>query len=283
VLSFVGHEYRTGGTVRPEALDLLSRVLVLEGTDGAEHRAIIGPRIAFLRHVAPDWVDEHREELFGRAAPAGLGQLTIDLALKWGQPNRWLLEQFPAAVRDAVRRDVDNALEQYLVAMLWRLPGFSVEEAAAFLRSKNKLSAAGRALGRLLRPDDASPQHASLVGQFWTHALQGKTAETLTGFGWLSEISALDDDTWTDLTQRTLTATRGRTDWAHKVAARAAAQPPSTGALAILNQLVRGLEHDWDRQSVTELAAQALDQAKALADSAEYKRLRTTLLERGVL
>lgn len=282
-LSFIGHEYRTGGTVRPEAVDLLSSVLVLEGTDGAEHRAIIAPRIGFLRHVAPDWVDEHREDLFGTAAPTGLGQLTVDLALKWGRPNSWLLQQFPDAVRDAVRRDVDNALVQYLVAMLWRLPGYSMEEAASFLRSRGKLSAAGGALGRLLRPEDTSPEHASLVVQFWTHALQGKSAETLTGFGWLSEISALDDETWTDLTQQTLTATRGHIDWAHKVAERAAAQPPSTGTLAILNQLVRGLENDWDRQTVMELAAQTLDQANALSGTAEYKRLRTTLLERGMV
>jgi hypothetical protein len=282
-VSFMGHEYRTGGTVRSEALDLLSSILVLEDTDGAEHRAIIAPRIGFLRHIAPDWVDEHREELFGMAAPAGLGQLTVDLALKWGRPNSWLLQQFPESVRDAVRRDVDNALEQYLVAMLWRLLGYSVEEEVDFLRSKHKLSEAGGVLGRLLRPDDTSAEHASLVVQFWTLALQGKTAEPLTGFGWLSEISDLDDDTWTDLTQRTLNATRGRIDWAHKVAERAAAQPPSTGTLAILNLLVRGLADDWDRQSVMELAAPALGQAKQLADTAEYKRLRTTLLERRML
>jgi hypothetical protein len=283
VLSFMGHEYRTHGTVRHEALDLLSAILRLEGRDGAEHRAILAPRIGFLRHIASDWVEEHRDELFGMAAPAGLGQLTVDLALKWGQPNSWLLEHFPDAVKNAVRRDVDNALAHYLVAMLWQLPHSSVEEAVDFLRSTSKLSAAGEALGDLLRSEDTSPEHASVAVQFWTRALDGGTTETLTGFGWLSEISALDDDTWTDLTRRTLTATRGRIDGAHKVAERAMSQPPSTGTLAILNELVRGLADDWDRRSVTELAVQALGQAKHLANTPEYGRLRTALLERGVL
>jgi hypothetical protein len=282
-LSFMGHEYRTSGTVRPEAMDLLSAILRLPGVDGAEHRAILAPRIGFLRHIAPSWVEDHRDELFGEAAPDGLGQLTVDLALKWGQPNRWLLEHFPEAVKDAVRRDVENALEHHLVAMLWQLPGYSIQETVDFLRSKNKLSAAGEALGSLLQSQDTSPEHAGLVVQFWTHALEDSTAQTLTGFGWLSEISVLDDSAWTDLTRRTLTATHGRIDSAHKVAERATAQPPSTATLAIMNQLVRGLADDWDRRSVTELAAQALGQAEHLAGTSEYKRLRTTLLERGML
>jgi hypothetical protein len=282
-LSFMGYEFRSHGAVRPDALDLLSAILRLENRDGAEHRAILAPRIGFLRHIASDWVDEHRDELFGTAAPAGLGQLTVDLALKWGRPNGWLLERFPDAVKNAVRRGVDNALAHYLTAMLWQLSRYSVEEVVDFLRSSNKLSAAGEALGRLLPSEGTGPEHASLAAQFWARALDGGTAEALTGFGWLSGSSALDDDTWTDLTRRTLTATRGRIDWAHKVAERAAAQPPSTGALAILNQLVRGLADDWDRRSVTELAAQALDQARHLAHTPEYGRLRSALLERGVL
>jgi len=282
-LSFMAHEYRTHGTVWHEAMELLSAILRLENRDGAEHRAILASRIGFLRHIASAWVDEHRDELFGIAAPAGLGQLTVDLALKWGQPNSWLLEHFPDAVKDAVRRDVDDALAHYLIAMLWQLPRYSVEEAVDFLRSKSKLSAAGEALGHLLRSEGTSSEHASLAVQFWAHALEGGTAETLAGFGWLSDISALDDDTWTDLTRRTLAATRGRIDWAHKVAERATTQPPSTGTLAILNELVRGLADDWDLRSVTELAVQALDQAKHLANTPEFGRLRTALLERGVL
>ena len=41
----------------PTALDLLAETLALGGPDGTQHRAIIAPRLAFLRHVAPHWVD----------------------------------------------------------------------------------------------------------------------------------------------------------------------------------------------------------------------------------
>jgi hypothetical protein len=279
----MGHEYRTYGTVRPQALDLLSAILRLEGTDGAQHRAIVAPRMGFLRHIAPQWVDTHRDELFGAAAPNGLGQVTVDLAVKWGQPNRWLLEQLLGPVRDAVRRDVDNALDHYLVAMLLQLSGYSVEEAVDFLRSHHKLAQAAAALGQLLRAEDVDSEHVSLAVRFWTQAIDGGTAETLAGFGWLSEIGALDDTTWTELTLRTLTITRGRIGWARKVAERAATQPPTNTTLAILNELVRGLDDDWDRRSVTKLAAQTIGRAEQLADTPEYQRLRTTLLERGLL
>jgi len=91
----------------------------------------------------------------------------------------------------------------------------------------------------------------------------------------------VDDTAWTDLMLRTLAITHGRIDWAHRVAERAAIQPPSAGTLAILNELVRGLAEAWDRRNVTELAVNALGRSKPLADTPEYKRLRTTLLERG--
>jgi hypothetical protein len=282
-LSFMGHEYRTDGTVRPQALDLLSAILRLEGTDGAQHRAILAPRMGFLRHIAPQWVDAHRDELFGAAAPNGLGQVTVDQAVKWGRPNRWLLEQLPRPVRDAVRRDVDNALDHYLIAMLLQLPGYSVEQAVNYLRTHHKLAQAAAALGRLLGAEDVDSEHVRLMVRFWTQAIDAGTAEALAGFGWLSEIGILDDTTWTQLTLRTLTITRGRIGRAHKVAERAATQPPTNATLAILNELVRGLDDDWDRRSVTELAAQTIGRAEQLAHTPEYQRLRTTLLERGLL
>ncbi len=282
-LSFTGHEYRTDGSIRPEALTLLSQTLQLTGRDGAEHRAILAPRIGFLRHIAPEWVDEHREELFGQAAPDELGQLTVDLALTWGRPNAWLLENYPDAVRSAVARNVDNALAHYVIAMLWQLPRYSSHEAARYLQSTHMLSAAGEKLGLLLRSEDARPEHADRAAQFWQQVLEGGNTETLAGFGWLADARSFDDDRWADLTLRTLTASHGQIDWSHKVAERAAAQPASTRTLAILNELVRGLADDWDRRSVAELATRVLTQADHLTATPEYTRLQTTLLERGML
>jgi hypothetical protein len=279
----MGHEYRDQGTIRPEALGLLAETLTLSGTDGAQHRAIIAPRLAFLRHVAPHWVEDHRGQLFGADAPDNLGQTTVDLALAWGRPNSWLLEHFREQVRDAVRRTADNALDHFLVAMLWQVPGYSVDEAVTFLRSLGRLSDAGQALGRLLGDGDASPEHAALAAQFWERSIRGGTVETLAGFGWYAEISALDDITWARLTRQTLTITRGRIDWARNVAGRAARPRPTPDTLEILNQLLRGLPDGWDQRSVLETATLAIKKAnRRQTDTPEYQRLRTTLLERGV-
>jgi len=279
----MGHEYRDQGTVRPEALGLLAETLTLSGTDGAHHRAIIAPRLAFLRHVAPHWVEDHRGQLFGADAPDNLGQTTVDLALAWGRPSSWLLEHFREQVRDAVRRSAGNALDHFLVAMLWQAPGYSVEEAVTFLRSLGRLSDAGQALGRLLGDGDASPEHVALAAQFWERSIRGGTVETLAGFGWYAEISALDDITWARLTRQTLTITRGRIDWARNVAGRAARPRPTSDTLEILNQLLRGLPDGWDQRSVLETATLAIKKAsRRQTETPEYQRLRTTLLERGV-
>jgi hypothetical protein len=283
VLSFMGHEFRAEQVVRPDAFGLLESVLRLVDSDGAEHRAIIAPRIGFLRHIAPDWVDQHRARLLGDAAPDGLGQLTVDLALKWGQPNNWLLEQFVHQVKDAVRREVDNALEHYLIAILREIPGYKISDAVGFLSSLNKLSAAGEALGRLLRADDAPASVVTVATEFWSQALRAHRREDLAGFGWFSEISVLDDAAWADLTLQTLTANHGRIDWAHRVAERASSIPPTPVTLGILNELVRGLPDEWDRRQVAETAVSVLNEATALSDTPEYQRLRTTLLERGLL
>jgi hypothetical protein len=283
VLSFMGHEFRAEQDVRPDALGLLESVLQLGDSDGAEHRAIIAPRIGFLRHIAPDWVDTHREQLFGDAAPDELGQITVDLALKWGQPNSWLVEQFTHQVKDAVRREVDNALEQYLIATLRETPGYKISDAVGFLSSLNKLSAAGEALGRLLRADDAPAPAVTVATEFWTQALGAHRTEDLAGFGWFSEISVLDDAAWADLTLQTLTTNHGRIDWAPQGAERASNIPPTPVTLAILNELARGLPDEWDRRQVAETAVSVLNEATELADTPEYQRLRTTLLERGYL
>jgi hypothetical protein len=288
-LSFLGHEYRLDNTVRPEALDLLSSILQLDGRTGAEHRAILATRIGFLRYIAPDWFEQHRSKLFGDTAPSGLGQVTVDLAIRWGQPNKWLLENYPDSIKDAVGRKVEHALEHYLVAMLWNVPAYPISGAVTFLKSKGLLSAAGEAVGRLLQSDDTPPPQLlemaikllEMAIKFWEGALGANTADSLAGFGWYAEVESIDNDIWVELTLRTVEVARGRIDWGHKVAERAAAQPPTTKTLDILNHLVRGIGADWDRREIAKVATQTLQQAQILAETSEYKRLHTTLTERG--
>jgi hypothetical protein len=285
VFNFMGYEYRLRGTVRPAALELLTRSLELPGQDGLQHRAIIAPRLAFLRHVAADWVDAHRDQFFGEHVSDQLGQQTVDLALRWGQPDRWLLETYPQLVRAAVSRSVDRALDHYVVAMLWGIPGYGVDDVASALRMLDVLPEAARVLGRLLSDDQASTDMAAIAAEFWQWALEhNPSAEILAGFGWFVDITVLDDATWADLTRRSLTLTHGRIDRAREVAERAAARAnQSLDTMEILNQLVRAGGEIWEQHSILTAASAAIARAPyRLTGSKEYERLRTALLERGI-
>ena len=191
VFNFMGYEYRVRGIVRPAALELLTRSLDLSGQDGLQHRAIIAPRLAFLRHVAADWVDAHRDQLFGDiASDHQLGQQTVDLALRWGQPNRWLVETYPQLMRAAVSRSVDRALYHYMLAMLWGIPGYAVDEVAGALRTMQALPEAARVLGPLLSDDQASTDMAAIAAGFWQWAVEhNPSADMLAGFGWFVDIT----------------------------------------------------------------------------------------------
>jgi len=285
VLDLMGHEHRRDRTVRDSALNLLTDTLAVSGLDGEHYRAIIAPRIAFVRHVAPRWVEVHWDRLFGDDAPDNLGQVTIDLALAYGLPDPWLLERFRGQVQDAVRRATGNVLDHYLVAMLREVPGYNVDDAVTFLRSLGKLSDAGQALGRLLGSNEAAAGHITLATQFWEKAIDISrgTPESLTGFGWYANIPGLDDVTWNRLTRQTLTVTRGRIDWAHRVADRAAHQQPSPDTLEIHSQLLRGLSDYWEQRLVLDIATTVIKKAAdPQTGTAEYEHLRTVLLERGV-
>jgi hypothetical protein len=282
VLSYMGYEFRSTGAVPSEVFELLSDVLRLEGSDGAEHRAILATRLGFLRHVAAQWVDAVADLFFGSAAPDGLSQVTADITIKWSRPNRWFLEHYRSLVLDAINREVDHALDHFLVAMLWRVPSYSVSENISFLRRfPSHISRAGEMLGRLLQDDQVSDDHIALAVSFWEAAIDTRDPQALTGFGWMAEVNKLNDETWTDLTMRTLAITHGRVDWSQKVAERTVSCPASTTTLAIMNSLVRGSTDEWDRHLIVERASALLQSATALGHTAEYKRLHTTTLERG--
>jgi hypothetical protein len=261
---------------------VLTRALQLTGSDGAQHRALIVTKLGFLNRIAHDWLQAHRDDMFGESAPEGLAQTSIDLALKWGLPNSWLMEHYPAGVRDAVRRDVHNALENFLIAMLREVPSYEVPKVVAYLRSAELLSDAGESLGRLLRGDEVSLVHGELCIAFWTDSIAA--GGDLKGFGWMSEVRAMADDTWAELTLQTLNATNeGRIDWSQEVAKRLDSSPPTVIGLAIFNHMIRSIQAAWDVRGVGESARQYLARALDFNDSAEYRQLATALSERGSL
>ena len=284
VISFVAHEYRSSGAVRPEATSLFEDGLRLIGTDGAEHRAVLASRIGFLLYVLPEWTETNRDLLFGPQAPDGLGQLSIEQAIEWSHPNRWLLENFPEAVRNAVRDDAERAMEHMIIAMLWGCPGYSVQETAAFLRtSPDLVSKSGHALGCVIDDTDADQRFVDVAVDFWNTVLDTETGAAIEGFGFLSRVTAMDTEVWEELTLRTIRSADGRIDGSHGIAKRLAASHPTATGLALLNEMVRGRLEEWDRLSVAEEAAAILSRANDLQETDDYKRLRTTLLERGVI
>ena len=286
VISFVGHEYRSRDDVRPEAIALFEDSLRLVGVDGAEHRAMLASRIGFLLHVLPEWTEANRDLLFGSQAPDGLGQLSVELAIEWSRPNRWLLENFTEAVRKAVRDGANRAMEHMVIAMLWGCHDYSVEETAASLRTSSDLvSQSGWALGRVLDGVDSDVDRGvvDVAVNFWNTVLDTETGDAVAGFAFLAKVTAIDTETWEELTLRTVKAAGGHIDWPYGIVERLEASPPTATGLSILNELIRGGLDYWDRMFVAEKAAAILSEAADLQQTDDYQRLRTTLQERNLI
>ena len=60
-------------------------------------------------------------------------------------------------------------------------------------------------------------------------------------------------------------------------------QPPTTTKLEILNQLIRGQPDPWALRYIADHIANYLNTTTDLATTDEYQRLRTTLIERGMI
>jgi len=281
VLAFAGFEFRKSSIVRPEVFALLDTALDLTGRAGAEHRGVIATRIAFLRHVNSSWIEDRKDKIFGESAPPELAAPTMDMALKWGQPNRWILENFPKQVQEAVKRDTTNAIDHYLVAALWKVDGYAADQIVSFLVNVGKLSDAGERMGRLLKGEDVEPGVMEVGILFWKLSLEHSSNNSLSGFGWFAEVVCIPFEVWLDLMTKTVVAMRGRVDWAHKVGKRINSEEITQNSLTIINELIRGLADEWDRRSLGEMGVSAIEKSQGLDDSAEYKRLHTTLLERG--
>jgi hypothetical protein len=282
-IAFLDWEHETAGRARDDAFALLDETLLLTGDDGLQHRAVIVARLGFFSARHDQWLDEAAEVLFGDAAPDGLAQPTLQLAIQWSRPNRMLLERFRSNVHAAVKAGAQNALNHVLIANLWAVPGYSVDELLGFLSCEpGLLSQAGGQLGRLARGAD-EPDALEGAVTTWRAALDAGRVGELAGFAWMAEIEALDDDVWLELTWRTMQATPGRVEWGHTLPKRTAAMEPTAMTLAVLDHVVRFESNQWDAHMTGPLAAGHWNRAGALAGTDEYTRLQAALLERGHL
>lgn len=175
-------------------------------------------------------------------------------------------------------------MEHMIIAMLWGDTGYSVQETVAFLRTSPELvSKSGHALGSVLKDADADQSLVDIAVDFWKAVLDTETGSAVEGFGFLSGVATMDAEVWEGLTLRTIEAAEGRIDWSHRIADRLESSPPTTTGLAILNELVRGSLDRWDRLYVAEKAAAILSSAGDLQETDDFRRLHTTLLERGTI
>ena len=284
VIHLLASECRRSGTVSTSrAIALFEPSLQLTGTDGAEHRSILAPRIEFFRDVLPEWTEEHLDLFFGSEAPDGLGQISFDECIKWSQPKAWLLKRYRKMLRDAVRRKVERALDFMLIAMFWNTPGYSIKENINFLAQHPDLvSPSGRIVARVARESDIPPpEHLRIAEEFWRAAL--KTGAPLGGFGWYSEVKALSDDTWAELTLRTLRKSHNRVQWGKGVIERLLTIPPTVTTLKILRLLVQEPSNELERVIIAKSASDFLCSAQDLNTTDEYHRLQTTFRERRLI
>ena len=264
------------------AAEIFEQSLRLTGVDGAEHRAILAPRIQFLMHVLPEWTKNHLDLFFGTEAPEDLAQLSFDQTIKWGQPKEWLLKEYRPMLRDAVRREIDRALDFMLIAMLCKTPGYSVKKTINFLKQHpTQISKAGRAVARLAGERDIPPKRLRRAIEFWCAAL--KTGGPLDGFGWFSDVNEMDDTQWVELTLETLRKNRDRIDWGNGVIKRLKTVTPTEQVLEILRRLVQGPSNEWERLRIQEEALHFLSSAEDLRATVEYRRFQSALRERGLV
>lgn len=285
ILYLIEYEHKRSGVVPDEALTILTECLGLEGRDGEEHRAILAPRIPFLQAVCPKWFEENLDLLLGSKAPPDLAQMTIDLWLRWGRPNEWMLEQFRCLILDAVRRKSKRAMQGFLLGLFWNIPGYDPASCVRDLASLGPeyISASGEAAARMIRSEDTDPEHVRRGIGLWEQALRMTTGkEALRGFGWWVEVPTLGPDEWERLTLETCKKTQGNLDWASSVAEKASSRPTSVQALQILTHLVRGSSEDRFGYFVTDHARRVLEApSKDLSLADERDELRRALLERG--
>ena len=281
---FVDVELNASKPLRPQFERLLEYSLRLDGDLGLEQRVVLASNILWLRHRLPEWTASAMELLIGSEAPDGLGETTFEWMLRRNPPSQWLCEDYPEMLYDAARRQEEPALGHALVAMLWGWNGHSIESVSRLLERHTELiPEAAERLAKLLRDDEVDEEHLAAGVRLWQVLLQSTEASSLAGFGWMSIVTALDDELWSELTRRTIEATRGKLGWDQEVADRSMAEPLTADKLAILDLLVRHTPSDWVRRCIADNADTLLSVGPDLAQTDEHLRLRTALISHGLV
>ena len=279
----------TADGIPQAAIDLIEWGLNQPGIEGAKCRSLIAPAVGALAVARPDWVESKKSLLFGDEA-GWLGQLTVDEAIRWGHPYRWLSANCRDSIYAAASRDIPRSLQWVLVAMLKNTEGY--EPATVAERLGDRIPPACRVLAELL-------DYQSIGDAIWD-----ATADEFLGIvldkhpraiGKLAYSQTMPHDKWVTLTLKALGKTNGRIEEADGVLRRIFDCPRTPGAARTLLFLVEvqcnpqmapsdGTHNHavWERTKIADHAGPWLGREAPDEDDA-YKRLRAALKRHGLL
>jgi hypothetical protein len=270
---------REGRPVPTAVTDLLDTVLALEGSDGLQARSVLAGTLDHIREMDPAWFAEHQDLLFGDAAPADLGQRTVDFSLNRTSVEHWMLVELRTQIYQAATNDVPNGKSHVLIAMVHDVDGYSITEVADWMSG---LDPTGRSdtlstLGHLLRNEeraDVIDRAVALVEE-----LQGRQLEpgSFEGLGSWWGVKALDQGRWTAL--MLAAASSGTALRSPMLVAQHAIIEVTSDTFELLELLLVNAKDLWEPGLV---ATEAIKALREHADPSDQRAsLRTTLLDRG--
>jgi hypothetical protein len=278
------HEPRREDGLSAEFLEVINHWLSLDEAGALEGRALIAPRMPYLRYHNPEWFEEHQELLIGAAAPSDYGDQTFALYLKWGRPREEFLRDFTAKYFEALELDEQASLQHLLHGFLW---GVEPLHEAAFVLERlaekdlSVVSNSARVLARLVETADDSGLVDKAVC-YWKAALDLDLGpHAYPGFGYFSRISAIPNEEWRELTLQTVRRSGGDVSSSRNIAERAAETPSETGSLEIVLHILRGEPRLWEANRIAHIAQEMVREPGVGTSDDAHRLLREFLLQRG--
>jgi hypothetical protein len=280
-VALAGWEARHVGSIGPAFAEVLDEAVQTGGVVGMQFRAILALHRPRLEVLAPAWLDERAEVLFGDAQ----GQATFDLTVRWSNPTTWLLGRYRIKLFDAARRGAERAMQHILVGTLRGEAGYGIAEVIGELRGNvAALRVAAEDMTSLVQNADGGSGLLLIAVESWKALLRADRqvvpVDALNALGRWAFVTGIDDIQWLELMRQTLELSGGLIDYRIEVANRCKSDEPSGQNLAVLEQLL-GSGDLWERNYVEGIALDVLRVAAQQRVQDEFWRLRTRLIELG--
>ena len=274
-----------------EAIGLIEWGLSQPGAEGAKCRSLIAPVVAPLTVAIPKWVEANKSLLFGEDAPERLGQLTVDEALRWGQPYIWLSTHFRDEIYDAAQRGISRSLHWVLFSMLNDIECYEPRTVHERL-GEYVPDACGVLAGLLDYPSTGEDTWDDTADQFLGIVMEDERHTR--AIGRLSISKTMAHDKWASLTLDALEKTGGEIEMADLVIHRIFENPPTPDSARILTHLIEvqcnpalarqaDNEATWERMSIARKAPQWVETARAGERDDAYGHLQRVLIRHGLI